>query len=130
MTRVEPARRPGRGGHDQAGSAGSVMVVGIALCVAAAFYASVLLIHWFAVARQAQQSAELAALAAAGAALDGRSPCAAAAVAAGHNGVDIMKCLVRGEGRHVVVEVTVASNVEATLPGVPVTVSRSATAAS
>lgn len=105
-------------------------MVGIALSVAVVFYSSMLLIHWFAVARQAQQAAELAALAAAGAAVEGRSPCQAAALTARHNEVDITRCLVRGQGPHVVVEITVGSEVGPVPPGVPATVRRSATAAS
>lgn len=105
-------------------------MVGIALSVATVFHSSALVIHWFAVARQAQQAAELAALAGAGAAVEGRTPCEAAASVAVRNEVRMVQCLIRGQGRSVVVEITVEERVTSVVPGAPDVVRRSATAAS
>lgn len=118
--------------RNQRGSAGAVLVVGIGLSVVAVFYASVLLIAWFATARHAEQAAELAALAAVGAAVEGLDPCAAAHATAARNEAAVASCTVLGEGRHVVVEVSIVVTPEpsTTLPGVPTQIRRSASAAS
>ena len=61
------------------GAAGSLLIVGVCLSAVLAFLASAVLIDWFAVARRAEQAAELAALAAISAELRGESGCLAAA---------------------------------------------------
>lgn len=116
--------------HDERGSAGAVLTVGMGLAVATVFCVAALLIHWFAVARQAEQAAELAALGGAGAAVDGQPPCSAAERVAVANGSRVVACVVHGTGRDVVVEISVAAAVESSLPGVPAEVVRSATASS
>lgn len=114
---------------EQRGSAGAVLTVGIALATAGVFVVAMVLIHWFAIARQAEQAAELAALAAVGAASMGEEPCRAASEAASRNEVSVADCIVRGEGRHVVVEVSVHADLTPKLPGVPGSLTRRATAA-
>ena len=116
--------------RDERGSAGAVLVVGICLSICAVFYAAVVLIHWFTVARQAEQAAELSALSAVSAAVAGDDPCRAAAETARRNEVTVAACLVRGEGRQVVVEVTVSEGVTPRLAGAPALIRRTATAAS
>lgn len=118
--------------RNQRGSAGAVLVVGIGLSVAAVFYTSVLLIAWFAAARHAEQAAELAALAAVGAAVAGLDPCTTAHATAALNEATMASCTVLGEGRHVVVEVGIVETLAPapTLPGMPTQISRSASAAS
>ena len=114
---------------DQRGSAGAVLTVGIALATAGVFVVAMVLIHWFAIARQAEQAAELAALAAVGAASAGEEPCPAAGRAASRNEVAVAECVVRGEGRHVVVEVSIRVDLTPALPGVASSLTRRATAA-
>ena len=74
------------------------------------------------------QAAELAALAGAAAAVEGRSACDAAARAAERNDARVAECVVEAAGRSVVVEVTVATELSPAPPGGPLTVSRRATA--
>ncbi|NHB85427.1 hypothetical protein G7085_14560 [Tessaracoccus sp. HDW20] len=107
-------------GRCERGSAGALLAVGMALATASVAVVAALLINWFAVARQAEQVAELAALAAVSAAVAGGDPCAAADAAAGHNGVAVLDCEVRGSGRDVVVEVAVRARLPAAVPGAPV----------
>ena len=114
--------------HDERGSAGALMTVGIGLVVAIVFYSGVLVIHWFAVARQAEQAAELAALGGAGAAASGGAPCAAAGKVAAANDARMVRCEVEGAGRYAVVQVWVGAGVDHVIPGAPEEVVRSATA--
>ncbi|SHJ22239.1 helicase/secretion neighborhood TadE-like protein [Tessaracoccus bendigoensis DSM 12906] len=119
-----------RARRDERGSAGAVLTVGIALATFAVFCVATLLIHWFAVARQAEQSAELSALAAVSAAVAGGDPCEAARQAAVRNEVLVAGCEVRGSGRAIVVEVSVRARIEQPVLGAPGEVVRKATAAS
>lgn len=105
-------------------------MVGIALSVASVFVVAVVLIHWFALARQAEQAAELSALAGAGAAVRGQPVCEAAGVAARNNGGSVSGCIVRGSGRHVVVEISVTVALEPAVLGRSFQLVRKATAAS
>lgn len=105
-----------------------MLVVGICLAVTAVFLGAAVLINWFTQARAAEQAAELAALAAVSASVDGGAPCAAAAHTAARNGASVAGCEVRGEGRHVVVEVAVLARLSPQLPGAPTEVRRVATA--
>ncbi len=128
-------QRIGAGGYrsatrDERGSAGAVLVIGAGLAIFAVFCVATVLIHWFAVARQAEQAAELSALAGASAAVSGAAPCPAAREAAERNGVKVADCTVRGSGTHVVVEVSVRAEIRPVALGAPKEVVREATAAS
>ena len=65
--RVRPIR-----GRDERGSAGGLLTVGICLVVLVMSLAATTIVVWVAQARHAQQAAELAALAGASAAVEGR----------------------------------------------------------
>ena len=104
------------------------MTVGICLAVLVASMAATTIVVWVAQARHALQAAELAALAGAAAAVEGRSACDAAARAAERNDARVAECVVEAAGRSVVVEVTVATELSPAPPGGPLTVSRRATA--
>lgn len=112
------------------GSVGGVMLAGMLSVVAAVFAASVMFVNWFGLVRDAEQAAELAALAGATAAVAGEAPCAAAEQAAHNNGALVEACDVRGEGRYAVVEVTVAAELSPASPLGPSRVLRTATAGS
>ena len=112
----------------QRGAAGSVVVAAVCLTLVSAFMAGAVLIQWFFLARRAEQVAEIAALAAVGAAVRGDTPCRAAADAAGRNATTVASCDVRGEGRFVVVEVVVSTPLRPSLGWGPSEVHRSATA--
>ncbi|MHA6508629.1 Rv3654c family TadE-like protein [Tessaracoccus sp. Y1736] len=92
------------------------------------FMGAAVLIQWFFIARRAEHSAELAALAAVSAAVSGRLPCPAAEEAAARNQADLAVCHVRGEGRSIVVEVGIRAVLRPSLPGLPGELVRSATA--
>ena len=87
------------------GAAGSLLIVGVCLSAVLAFLASAVLIDWFAVARRAEQAAELAALAAISAELRGESGCLAAASTATRNDAVVAQCNVRGGGNATLVAV-------------------------
>lgn len=110
------------------GAAGSVLVAGACLAVVSVFLAAGVLIQWFALIRDGEQAAELAALAAVAAAVEGESPCAAAAASGTRNGAAVSGCVVRGSGRHVVVEISVLVALEPSFPGGPREARRTATA--
>lgn len=114
--------------RDHRGAAGSVLVAGLCLVLVSTFMAAAVFIQWFFIARRAEHSAELAALAAVSAAVKGQLPCPAAEEAAARNGADLALCLVRGEGRSVVVEVGIRAGLEPPLPGLPDELVRSSTA--
>ena len=114
--------------HDQRGSAGVLITTAMSVVLLIAFSLSATFIAWFSAARQAEQAAELAALAGASASVQGQDPCGAAAHVAQRNGLAVSGCDVRGGGNHVVVEVTVEAPLEPRLPGTPLTFHRSATA--
>lgn len=113
---------------NERGSAGALMVTGMCLALLVAFTFAMVLVAWLAAARQAEQAAELAALAGASASVQGGQACAAAQESARRNGVAVHECLVRGGGRHVIVEITVEAPLEPALPGAPPSFRRSATA--
>lgn len=112
------------------GTVGGVMLAGMLSVLAAVFAASVMFINWFALVREAEQAAELAALAGATAAVSGEPVCAAAESVAHHNDAVLEACEVLGEGRYVVVEITVAAELSPAWPGGPSRVLRTATAGS
>lgn len=116
--------------RDERGSVGVLITMGMALSVFIGFTFGGVFIAWFSAARQAEQAAELSALAAVSASVRGDEPCRAAGSTARLNGVQVSGCEVRGGGRHVVVEVTVEAPLEPALPGAPRTFHRSATAGS
>ncbi|WGT47637.1 hypothetical protein [Tessaracoccus lacteus] len=105
-----------------------MLVVGLCACVLAVTLAACVLIGWFAVARKAQQTAELAALAGVSAAVRGADACTAAASAAARNAATMTGCEVRGTEPWVVVEVEVSARLVGSIPGAPERVTRRATA--
>ncbi|QXT62451.1 hypothetical protein [Tessaracoccus palaemonis] len=105
-----------------------MLVVGACAGVLAVTLAACVLIGWFAVARKAQQTAELAALAGVSAAVRGGDSCLAAAATAGRNAATMTGCDVRGTAPWVVVEVEVSARLVGTIPGAPERVARRATA--
>lgn len=105
------------------------MVAGMA-AVFLAILASCILIGWFGVSREAEQAAEMGALAGVSAAVGGGDACEGAATAVRRNGAELESCRVSGEGLRVVVEVAVTATLIGNLPGAPRTVTRRATAGS
>lgn len=114
--------------HDERGSVGVLLVTGMCLALLTVAMGGSVLINWFALARHAEQSAELAALGAASAAVAQAPACPAAREVATRNGSRVVSCEVRGAGRHVVVEIGVEVALEPRFPGGPETVRRHATA--
>lgn len=115
-------------GRDERGSVGALVVTGLCLVLLVVAGSAAVLINWFALARHAQQSAELAALAAVSATLEGRSGCEAARETAARNGSRVGGCRVLGEAPGVVVEVRVEVELTPRLPFGPSSLSRPATA--
>ena len=113
---------------DERGSAGVLVAAGMMAAVLGVFVVGVVLINWFSALRGAEQAAELSALAAVSASVDGGDARRAAGEAARRNGATLGECVVRGSGRHVVVEVSVIARLEPALPGSPAQVQRSAAA--
>ncbi|HSO70241.1 MAG TPA: Rv3654c family TadE-like protein [Arachnia sp.] len=114
--------------RDDRGAAGSVLVAGLCLVLVSTFMAAAVLIQWLFIARRAEHSAELAALAAVSAAVSGQLPCRAAEEAAARNEADLAVCHVRGEGRSIVVEIGIRAGLAPPLPGMPGELVRFATA--
>ena len=110
------------------GSVGGLLLAGMLGAIAAVVAGGVVFISWFALIRDAEQAAELSALAAAGAAVRGEDACVAARLTAGRNGVEVRHCEVAGEGRQVVAEVAVVAVLSPSPPVGPTEVLRSATA--
>lgn len=125
MTGPDCARRRPR---DERGSAGVLLVTGAAFAIAGVFFVACVFIGWFASIRKAESAAELAALAGVTASVGGEDPCAAAHDAASRNDAAVSDCEVRGEGRNVVVEISVTTELTPKLWAGPEKVSRSATA--
>lgn len=115
-------------GRDERG-VGTVLTLGMALILAGVTAVGCVLIAWFALIRHAEQAAELAALAGAGAAVQGGDPCEAAARAARENDARISRCEVRGEVPDVVVEVGVTVQLQPQILLAPEEVERLASAA-
>ncbi len=114
--------------RDERGAAGTLLVAAACLCVAVAFATASVLVQWVLVVRQAEQAADLSALAAAGAAATEGPACAAARASAVRNNAVLAGCEVRGDGRRAVVEIAVEATLEPRLPGAPRFVVRTATA--
>lgn len=114
--------------RDERGSAGVLMTAAMTGAAATVFAVGAVFISWFGLIREAEQTAELAALAGASAAVAGGDACSAAITTAERNGAEVHACEVRGEGMHVVVEVTVAALLEPSPPGAVRVSLRSATA--
>ncbi|WP_296138676.1 Rv3654c family TadE-like protein [uncultured Tessaracoccus sp.] len=108
---------------------GTVLTAGIAVVMLVVASVVVLCVGWFATIRRAEQVAEFAALAGASAAVDGREACDAARAAARRNHTAVSRCVVRGTGADVVVEVGVRATLTPRLPGMPEQVQRLASAA-
>ncbi|MHA6512687.1 Rv3654c family TadE-like protein [Tessaracoccus sp. Z1128] len=113
---------------DQRGAAGSALVAGVCLVLVSVFMAGAVLIQWFYLARRAEHTAELAALAAVSATVEGSSACGAAGEAARRNHGTVTGCEVAVSGRAVVVQVTVGVPLEPRVPWGPSRLTRSATA--
>lgn len=107
---------------------GTVISAGIAFVLLSVTALSVLAIGWFGSIRRGEQIAEVAALAAASAAVEGHDPCAAAAAAAQRNGLELAVCQVQGSAPNVVVEAAVEIRLSPPMPGIPPRVLRHATA--
>ncbi|HMR49590.1 MAG TPA: flp pilus-assembly TadE/G-like family protein [Arachnia sp.] len=109
--------------------AGSVLVAGVCAALAATLFASAILIGWFAQSRRAELTAELAAVAGVGAAVEGADACAAARRVADANGGSLASCRVLGLSPDVVVATEVVARLHPALPlGGPDEVRRAATA--
>lgn len=113
--------------RDERGS-GTLITVGIALLLIVITGTSTVLVAWFSLIRDAEQAAELAALAGASAAVSGADPCAEAERVARKNSFEAEHCAVRGTAPDVVVEVGVIVVLAPSLPGAPEEVVRFATA--
>lgn len=113
--------------HDEKG-AGAVLTLGIALVLFLAIGGATVVIGWFAAIRQAEQVAEIAALAGASAAVRGAPACAGAERAAKQNGAELSRCHVRGDAPDVVVEVGITVRLVPDLGLAPEKMERLATA--
>lgn len=107
---------------------GTMLTLGVAFALISVTTLSVFVIGWFTVIRQAEHVAELAALAGASAAAQGKAPCDGAAEAARQNGLEVSRCVVRGSGADVVVEVGVSVELKPSIGPVPQKIQRLATA--
>lgn len=109
--------------------AGSMLVIGVCLAMAVTLFASTILIGWFAQSRRAELTAELAALAAVGAAVEGTDACAAAERVARANNGSLGGCRVLGSPPDVIVTAEVIAPLRPALPlGAPDEIRRVATA--
>ena len=107
---------------------GTVLTAGIcAVLLVVAWTASVLVV-WLGQVSAAQDAADLASLAAAGAWAQGGDACAAAGTAAERNGSGLVACRVAGDQGSFVVEVRVRVALRPALPGAPSGLERVATA--
>lgn len=123
-----PGRRLAGTRRDERGVAGGLLTLGICLAVLVVSLAATTVVAWVGQARHAQQAADLAALAGATAAVEGRSACDAAARAAARNDARVADCAVRTAGRSVVVEIAVSEDLAPSPPWGSVAVTRRATA--
>lgn len=105
---------PGRGER----GAGTILVVVLIAILVIAATAAMVVVGWFGAGRKAQEAADLAALAGAGAYQSGGEPCEAAKSAADKNGAELTACEFRGHEASFVIEVTVKRSVD-TWPGMP-----------
>lgn len=109
--------------------AGSMLVVGVCAALAATLFSSTILIGWFAQARRAELTAELAAVAGVGAAVEGADACSAAERVALANRGGLVSCRVLGISPDVVVTTEVVARLRPAMPlGGPDEVRRTATA--
>lgn len=107
---------------------GTVLTAGVcALLLVVASSASVVVV-WVSQVSSAQNAADLAALAGAGAQAEGGDACAAAGGAAVRNEAHLLGCRVLGDDWSFVVEVRVGKELHPRLPGAPVDVERQASA--
>ncbi|GEM_PF-757128 len=118
-----------RAWRDERGG-GSVLVAGVCFALLAVAAGVVAVMGWVAAAERAQAAADLTALAAAGAVVDGGDGCQVARSAAEENGGRLTDCQLRGQRPRFVVEVTVALPLRSGLGVSPGEVERSATAGS
>ena len=107
---------------------GTVMTAGICLVLVMVAATVALITGWLARAEKAQDAADLTALAAAAAAVNGGDACAEAGKVAAENGGRLTGCELRGERPRFVVEVTVALPLLESRGFNPADVERSATA--
>ncbi len=91
-------------------------------------WSSCLVVAWFGQISAAQDAADLASLAAAGALSGGAEPCEAARVVAARNKAELIACTVRGDHWSFVVDVRVSRQMEPAVPGVPRHVERMSSA--
>ena len=107
---------------------GTVLTAGVcAVLLVVAWVASVL-VSWIGQVTSAQDAADLASLAAAGAVARGADPCGAAKETATRNRVELTGCTVRGDRWSFVVDVRVRCALEPAVPGGPGHVERAASA--
>ncbi len=109
---------------------GTVLTAGVCASLVVVAWCSCALVAWLGQISSAQDAADFAALAAAGAQARGQDPCVAARTAASHNRSDLIGCSVQGDHRSFVVEVRVARVLEPRVPGAPPRVERIASAGS
>ena len=106
-----------------------MLVAGVCAALAATLFVSAILIGWFAQARRAELTAELAAVAGVGAAVEGSDACSAAERVARANRGDLASCRVLGTSPDVVVTAEVVTRLRPVLPiGGPDEIRRAATA--
>lgn len=98
-----------------------------ALLLVVAWSASVVVL-WVSQVSAAQNAADLAALAGAGAQAGGADACAAASGAADRNGTRLLECRLLGDEWSFVVEVRVGRELRPRFPGAPKDIAREASA--
>lgn len=107
---------------------GTVLTAGIAFALMAVAVGAWIVVAWLGQAARAQDAADLAALAGAGALAQALDPCPAAVTAAQRNEATLVGCEVKGDSRAFVVEVRVRVALTPTLPAGPREVVRRAAA--
>lgn len=107
---------------------GTVLSAGICLVLLVVAWTASVMVAWLGQVSAAQDAADLASLAAAGARAKGDDACAAAATAAVRNGSGLVACRILGDEVSFVVEVRVRNALRPSLPGGPMSVERVASA--
>ena len=109
---------------------GTVLTAGVCAVLLVSAWTASVLVSWIGQVTAAQDAADLASLAAAGAVARGADPCPAAVEAATRNDVELTGCTVRGDQWSFVVDIRVRRALEPRVPGGPESVERVASAGS
>ena len=109
---------------------GTALTAGVCVVLLMVAWSASVVVAWLAQASATQDSADLAALAAASSHAQGGEACGAAGEVAARNGSKLVQCTVTGDNWSFVVAVRVSQPLEPALPGAPQGIERAATAGS